>query len=253
VSRPASAAGDVLALCYHALSHRWASPYAVDPVELERQLRRLSERGYVAATFHDAVTAPPGARVLAVTFDDAHRSVFEHARPILAALGVPATVFACTDYVGSERPLPFAADGDPAGRDEAELLPMSWAELEALRDAGWEVGSHTRTHPRLTELPDDSLQAELGDSKRELEARLGVACRSVAYPHGDTDARVAATARAAGYEAGAALAWSGRASDALRWPRCSVYRQDRGRRFRLKVARPVRRLRRSAAWRALDR
>ena len=30
-----------------------------------------------------------------------------------------------------------------------ELTPMSWDELGELSELGWELGSHTRTHPRL--------------------------------------------------------------------------------------------------------
>ena len=34
---------------------------------------------------------------------------------------------------------------------------MSWAELRTLADAGWEIGSHTVTHPHLTQLDDATL------------------------------------------------------------------------------------------------
>ena len=40
-----------------------------------------------------------------MTFDDAYRSVYEQARPVLESLGVPATVFVPTALVGSERPM----------------------------------------------------------------------------------------------------------------------------------------------------
>ena len=42
--------------------------------------------------------------MLAVTFDDAYRSVGELAVPVLAELGVPATVFAPTAFVGDPEP-----------------------------------------------------------------------------------------------------------------------------------------------------
>ena len=49
------------------------------------------------------------------------------------------------------------------GAYEDELVPLTWQELRGLRDEGWEIGSHTRTHPRLAQLGDDALGAELGD------------------------------------------------------------------------------------------
>ena len=55
------------------------------------------------------------------------------------------------------------------GAHEAELMPMSWDELGRLAEAGWEIGSHSRTHPQLTQLDDESVAHELdrvaGESK----------------------------------------------------------------------------------------
>ena len=74
---------DVLVLCYHAVSESWAAPLSVTPRGFERQLRLLSDRGYRGETFTEAVLAPEGAKTMAVTFDDAYRSVFEVGLPIL--------------------------------------------------------------------------------------------------------------------------------------------------------------------------
>src|SRR5205807_6269636 len=70
---------DVLVLCYHAISESWSSDLAVSPDLLEAQIRLLLGRGYRGATFYEAVTAPPAARTLAVTFVDGYRSVHDHA------------------------------------------------------------------------------------------------------------------------------------------------------------------------------
>jgi glycosyltransferase involved in cell wall biosynthesis len=128
--------------------------------------------------------------------------------------------------------------------DAEELDVMGWDELVSLRDAGWEIGSHTRTHPRLTELDDAELAAELEGSRAELSERLGAPPAAIAYPYGDVDDRVAAAARAAGYRAGGGLP-EGRlpAPEPLVWPRIGVYHHDRRVRFGLKAAGAVRRLR----------
>src|SRR5205085_9051635 len=100
VRRPVRAAArggvplsDVLVLCYHAVSPTWGASLSVTPDEFESQLRTLLRRGWRGATFRDAVLRPPWPRTLAVTFDDAFLSVLELAHPILARLGLPATVF----------------------------------------------------------------------------------------------------------------------------------------------------------------
>jgi hypothetical protein len=99
----------------------------------------------------------------------------------------------------------------------------------------------------LTEVDDEELARQLTESRNECERRLGVPCESLAYPYGDLDARVAEAAMAAGYSAAAALAPSERPSS-YRWPRVGVYQVDDELTFRLKIARPMRRLQRSHAW-----
>ena len=124
---------------------------------------------------------------------------------------------------------------------ERELIPHSWLELRGLADAGWEIGSHTRSHPHLTSLDDERLDAELQGSKRRCEDELDRPCLSIAYPYGDVDSRVSAAAARAGYEAGATL--SLHAPRPLEWPRVGVYSIDAGWRYRLKVSPALRRLR----------
>ena len=141
---------DVLALCYHAVSGNWPAGFSVPAEQIERQVAGLLDRGYVRATFREAVVAPPADRTLSVTFDDAYRSVYDNARPVLESLGVPATVFVPTALVGSERPMAWPGTDRWLGSPyEDELIPMSWNELGELTELGWELGSHTRTHPRL--------------------------------------------------------------------------------------------------------
>src|SRR5687768_15757937 len=93
---------DRLVLCYHAVSAEWPAKIAVTPDRLEEQLRLLLRRGYRGATFTEAATAPANGRFLAVTFDDAYRSVLKHAFPIMSRLGLPGTVFVPTNFAGSE-------------------------------------------------------------------------------------------------------------------------------------------------------
>jgi len=239
---------DVLVLSYHAVSDGWPSPLAVRIAALERQVARLLDRGYRPATVSEAVHAPAADRVMAITFDDAYRSVAANALPLLHRLGVPATVFAVTDYADSGAPLTWPglagwADG-PYAR---ELEPMSWDELAEAADAGWEVGSHTRSHPRLSSIDASELAEELAGSRRRCEQVLGRPCRALAYPYGDHDDRVVDAVRAAGYTTACTVPDALRPEYPLRWPRIGVYRDDTPLTFATKVSPLVRRGRGTAA------
>ena len=244
---------DVLVLGYHAVSERWPAALSIAPRHLEEHVRLLADRGFRGVTFQEAVLRPPGAKTLAITFDDAYRSVIEFALPIISRVGFVATVFAPTAFVGTEEPM--AWPGIDHWRDTehaAELMPMSWEELQRLAEAGWEIGSHTNSHPRLPTLDDDALEDELVRSRRDIEHHLAGPCPSVAYPYGDHDARVVEAARRAGYQAAGTLpARLTRGAGPLDWPRIVVVRADDPRRFRWKVSPLVRRARATGAWSVL--
>lgn len=241
---------DVIVLCYHAVSPRWDADLSVTPEALDRQVGYLLARGWRATTFTDAVLGRTPGPSLAVTFDDAFASVARFAVPILARHRVPATVFAPTDFMDGGAQLAWpGTDQWRASPFADELDAMDWDGLRALADAGWEIGSHTCTHPRLTSLDDAALARELTESRERCSQELARPCRSIAYPYGDVDDRVATAAAAAGYEAGGKLAADLQEEGSLRFPRIGIYYPDGWPRFRLKVARPVRWLRASALTR----
>lgn len=233
---------DRLVLCYHAVSARWRSALAVTPDALERQVGGLLRSGYRGATFSETVLGQAGGRLLAVTFDDAYRSVFELAAPVLARLGIPATVYVPTHWVDAGGPMRWPGIEDWSdGAFADELRCMHAGQLRALADTGWEIGSHTVSHPRLTTLDDNVLDEELRASRTAVEELSGRACRSIAYPYGDVDARVTMAAAAAGYAAGAALPARPHRPSVLAWPRVGVYPADEARwRFAVKTSRAVR-------------
>ena len=234
---------DVLVLCYHAVSDRWPSELAVSPELLDEQLTALERRGYRAATFSRAVDDPPHRRTVAITFDDAYRSTLELGAPVLARHGAPGTVFAPTDWIGREEPMSWPGIEEWAdGPHRAELLCLGWDGLAELADQGWEVGSHTRSHPRLSQLDDAGLEHELAGSRELLAQGLGRPCESIAYPYGDYDERVARAAGASGYLTAGTLSGRPHAARPLSWPRVGVYPGNRPLFLRLKTSATLRAL-----------
>ena len=236
---------DTLVLCYHALSDRWPADLSVVPSAFSDQLERLKDAGYRGVTFTEAVQRQARGLEVAITFDDAFASVTAFALPVLQSLGWPATIYAVTDFAATGRPLHWdGIDHWADGPHAAELECLDWDGLRALRDAGWEIGSHTVSHPHLTRVADErELDRQLADSRQSVEAALGEPCLSVAYPYGDVDARVVEAAARAGYSSGAALPARWGEIGSLEWPRVGVYHGDDLRRFGIKTSRRTRRLR----------
>ena len=244
---------DSIVLCYHAVSETWPAPLSVTPGGLQSQLELLVRRGYGPATFSEVASGRHDRPVVAVTFDDAFASVLTLAAPILDRVGLIGTLFVPTDF--PDRPAPLSWPGIDqwvGGTFESELSALSWEQIANLQASGWEIGSHTRSHPHLTKLGDAELDAELAESKASCERRLGRECPSIAYPYGDYDERVVLATGRAGYRFACTLPDRIHPARPLAWPRIGVYHRDDERRYRLKVSPAVRRLRGLSAWTRVD-
>jgi peptidoglycan/xylan/chitin deacetylase (PgdA/CDA1 family) len=80
---------------------------------------------------------------------------------------------------------------------------ISWEEAREMKAAGMTIGSHTQTHGILGQMPPESQQWELTESKKNIEANLGAKVHSLAYPVGIRGTFTRDTeelARAAGYK-----------------------------------------------------
>jgi peptidoglycan/xylan/chitin deacetylase (PgdA/CDA1 family) len=239
-----------LILAYHAVDSAWTSKLAVSERSLAEQASYLQRRGYVGLTAGEAErrrldgTLPE--RSVVFTFDDGYVST-ARAADVLAAHGYPGTVFVVTDFADSGDPLTwFGVDGHEPER----MRPLGWEALGRLQQAGWEIGSHTCTHPLLTSLDADRLRSELVDSRRRVIEQVG-SCATIAYPYGIADARVAAAAALAGYQAAFTLTGVEMINEPLRRPRVGLFDDDRGLRLRLKLSRPSLAARRSGMARSL--
>jgi peptidoglycan/xylan/chitin deacetylase (PgdA/CDA1 family) len=199
-------------LTYHSLDES-GSVISVSPTAFAAQMRLLARRGYRGISLGQWITArekavSPASRPCGVdqdtgkmpviqsdskhpvilTFDDAFANVLDHAAPVLAELGFTATVFAVSDYCGKRNDWPTQPPGVP------RLPLMSDGQLRQLASAGWEIGSHTQTHPRLAELPQDQIERELRQAQSQLQQRLGQRVQTLAYPYGSYNPRVRAAA-----------------------------------------------------------
>lgn len=145
-----------------------------------------------------------------LSFDDGYANQAFSALPLLERYRAPAVFFVTTRHVAEPGDwLPAIREGlatideKPAVAVLHELYDgMSVEQLRACATSPWiTIGSHTRSHPRLTRCDDDALEEELSGSRRFLEEHTGRVVDLFAYPTGDYDRRVAMAVRRAGYRA----------------------------------------------------
>ncbi|MFN8161328.1 MAG: polysaccharide deacetylase family protein [Solirubrobacterales bacterium] len=217
---------------------------------LAEQLALVRRRGHVGFTFSEwerrleAGELPRRSAV--ITFDDGYASTL-NAVPVLRDAGFPGTVFPVLAFVESGEALRWkGVEQWSDGPDSAHMKPLGWSDLEGLAGSGWEVGSHTVTHPHLPESDDRRLRSELEDSRQGFAKRLG-SCETVCYTYGEADRRVAEAARSAGYLAGCTLTRFHLLDGPHLRPRADLHAHDTGLRLRAKMSRAAFRARRSPA------
>ncbi|MEM1329463.1 MAG: polysaccharide deacetylase family protein [Planctomycetota bacterium] len=199
-----------IVLCYHAVRDGQHERF-------ERQMRSISDR--CVARVGDETSGGLGLPRVALTSDDAFECLNRNARPLLESLGIEVGVYAVTGNPGDTPRWDIASD-----HPEASERTMTEAELrEADASPAFRIGSHTVSHPRLAELDESAIRAELTESKRRLDELLARGVDELALPHGSVDERVLKIAGECGYRTvyllGAAASAS---SGAGAVPRCSM-------------------------------
>jgi peptidoglycan/xylan/chitin deacetylase (PgdA/CDA1 family) len=167
------------------------------------QMQALAEAGYRTIPLETAALlmrhrTPPG-KVVALTFDDGYVDTFDVAAPILRELGFTATVFVVAGLVG-RRSL-----WDVGKCCTAPL--MDWEQIRQLVAWGFSIGSHTVTHPELSQLSPADARYEIEHSRHILEERLGQPIPIFCYPFGEWNETTYRLVRDAGYRAACNDTW----------------------------------------------
>ena len=121
-----------------------------------------------------------------LTFDDGFKCCYTNALPILSELQIPATFYIVTDYVGHAFQATHNVTKNIFGFRGSEGLIefMNWSECKELINCGMTIGSHTKSHQRLSRLSSKESYQELFESKNEIENKLAISCRHFCAPYG---------------------------------------------------------------------
>lgn len=146
------------------------------------------KRGTLAGSLPDAgiVKLPIPDKTVVLTFDDACLSQLTFVAPVLKKYG-----FGGTFFVG-EFPI--------KPTEKREDLYLTWPQLKALNDMGFEIGNHSMTHPlSLAGLPHDEIVKDIA-AVEEACVKNGIPKPvSFAYPNYSSSQEVMDIVRERGY------------------------------------------------------
>jgi peptidoglycan/xylan/chitin deacetylase (PgdA/CDA1 family) len=204
-------------LCYHGLSND-AWRFSVELDVFKKQMSHM-------LTFAKPVTLKSVSQFIkgdtvfdgptfVVTFDDGYKDLLQ-VKDYLPSLGIYPTVFALSDTLHPNR-----------GELETDREFLNGQELLMLKQAGWEIGSHSATHPDFSRLNFYEVQKEVMDAKVNLQTQLGIPIDYFAYPKGRYTSGVLDMVKKAGFKLAVTMddGFMSTATDPYRIPRIGVDR-----------------------------
>lgn len=140
-----------------------------------------------------------------ISFDDGFKNIYTNAFPILKKYNIPAIFFVPSSLVEAtyEETSHYCLDTTCYS---GIIEMVTWNDLKEMQKSNIEIGSHTKTHARFSEISKSSkmLTDEIAGSKKELEDKLGVECKYISWPYGeikDADQVSLEMTKEAGYKA----------------------------------------------------
>jgi len=166
----------------------------------EQNLISLRQRGYSSITFKQyqlflnrEFTLPN--RPVILTFDDGYEDNYTLAFPLLRKYGFSAVIFLVANATRRTNFWDI---------DEPKVQLLNEKQICEMSTAGIEFGSHTVTHPNLSQCSPEQIRKELVESKQVIERMTGREIISIAYPYGAVNGTIKSIAAETGYKFGIA-------------------------------------------------
>ncbi len=192
-------------LIYHRFGEDQLPSTNVGLEQFDTQIAELKSGGYsflslgeIAKRLKNRLELPD--KTIAITVDDAYKSVYTEGWPRLKAAGIPMTLFVSTDPVDAA-----------SSQDKSNY--MTWDDVRALKAEGVEIAHHTASHLHM---PHAGVEAAIADVRRasvRFDEELGSVPTLFAYPYGEYTLAIRDAIEAEGFTAafaqysGAAAIW----------------------------------------------
>lgn len=178
-------------MMYHDILPEKQVFFDVTPAEFEAHLQLIREKGLTPISMDQLVNhlrsgLPLPPKPILLTFDDGYAGHYTYVYPLLKKYNYPAVFSIYTAKVGKK-----------LGRSS-----LTWEQLRTMaQDPLVTIASHSISHTVMEGLSPTQLQLETQESKRILEAELGIPIRYFTYPEGKFDEAAIAAVETAGYTA----------------------------------------------------
>jgi tetratricopeptide (TPR) repeat protein len=178
-------------LLYHCINAKPQNSYWIATDEFAAQMQTLDQNNYTPVVMQDIYNNKLPEKPVVITFDDGCKNLYTDVFPILKKHHFKAEVYLITDAIGdSEAERVNNAKGKEATKlgetGENSLTEyLIWPEIKKMADYGIVFGSHSKSHPLMSELDEANMKYELLYSKLSIMTNLQTDVKTFAYPFGD--------------------------------------------------------------------
>lgn len=182
---------------YHRFGEDTFPSTSIRIEQFEQQLEFFKNNGFTVLPLEEIVDALSNNaslpdRAIAITVDDAYRSVYEVAYPRLKELSFPFTVFVAPQTV-----------------DEGIAAYMSWQQIQEMHNNGVTFANHSLNHEYLIRKNNGEtreswakrVRTDIEEAQRRLQEELGNAPALFAYPYGEFNLELMDIVEQLGYTA----------------------------------------------------
>lgn len=171
-------------ITYHSIDPS-SSAISISEAEFRRHIQWLASGKVPVVSLETLLSEAGDSDAIALTFDDGFESFGQIALNLLSEHALPSTVFIVTGKVGGTN-----AWEPGAAATTLPVLPLlDWAGIARAAERGVTLGSHGRTHRRLSSLEQRELDDEVSGSLDDIRRELGVSPAAFCYPYGDVSER----------------------------------------------------------------
>lgn len=165
----------ILILNYHSVGS--ISKFSLNIDEFEKQIIFLKNNYEIISL--DGIEKNKNYKKIniIITFDDGYEDNFLYAFPILKKYSVPATIFLVSDFIFNCREkTTWNGYSDLSFLNKKQILEMAKDQIK--------FGSHSKTHRKMSFLPNEEFKIEVVSSKNIIEKELFINIDSFAFPFG---------------------------------------------------------------------
>ena len=181
--------GSGIVLVYHRFDEKKYPSTSTSSRNFDKQLQYLKKNNYnvlpvskLIDFFYNGYDLP--SKSVFITIDDAFKSFYEKAFPLLKSYDFPFTIFLSTSFVNKNKTSDF----------------MNWDMLSELKENNGEVYNHSDKHKSFLKYTSTDLIKDIKIAEKKIEKKLGKSHKIISYPYGESNALVKDTVKNLGYK-----------------------------------------------------